>query len=78
MQSNEEVSVGVNDFPPDVVAWCVVITGGRNASTGGKDVRGERGGSTNAEGKTDCAKVDFLPNASKAAGGIEIGITSVS
>jgi len=54
----------------------VVSTGGRNASTGGKEVRGDRGGSINAEGRSDPARIDVIPDTSEADDGM--GITSVS
>ena len=66
-------SVGVYDLPPD--DWRVVSTDGRNASTGGKDVRGDLGGIIKGEGGTHRVKIDFVPMASD---GIVTGINSVS
>jgi hypothetical protein len=58
--------------------WRAVSIGGRNASTGGKDVRGDRGGSINGEGRTHRVRIDVVPTASKADDEIATGITSVS
>lgn len=72
----EPVSVDVYNFPIDAVR--VVSVGGRSASTGGKDARGDRRGSIDNEGRTDRAEVAFVHDSSEADDEMEAVITSVS